>query len=82
MATKPYQLPPDAMISEEGPAQMGGNPLSDLFNGLFGPDPEDIKLQSNGPSDPRILQSMINPMLKANTQVLDPIGGLKKALGK
>ena len=79
---KPYQLPPDAMVSEEGPQQMGGNPLSNLLNGLMGPSQEDIQLPSNGPSDPRILQSMINPMLKANTQVLDPIGGLKKALGK
>ena len=78
------QIPPNAMISTEGPQGMG-SPLEALLKVMgIGSRNRDIPLPQQGPVDPRLQGGGINvdEMLKGGTTALDPIGGLKRALGR
>jgi hypothetical protein len=81
-----YQIPQDAMISEEGPQNMG-SPLTALLKAMgIGSNNRDINLPAQGPTDPRLnnggLNVQVDEMLKSGTTALNPLQGLKKAFGR
>lgn len=74
-------LPHNAMLSTEGPHQMDPSWLQSLAS-LFQPKPKDIELPAEGPEDPRLMRARVNDMLKSGATALNPLEGLKRALGR
>lgn len=66
----------------QGTMQAQGGFLDLLRNFPLWNKTGDIELPAEGPRDPRTMPGLVRNALEANTQVLDPIGGLRKALGK
>ena len=57
----PYELPPDAMMSTQGPMGMG-NPFTNMMKRMMN-RPKDIELPAEtGMVDPRILEQSVNPL--------------------
>ena len=78
----PYRIPFNAQVSTE-PAQSMSNPLMALIDQLkFIGRPKDIELPAEGPMDPDLLRVNVDQMLRSGAQVADPLGGLRRALGR